>query len=102
MNSSIIIYIIIVINILCLLAGILLGKIIFFHNIVPNQQKTQSTFSKNKSSTSNNSSVNIDSTKYVVPIKTDTLEKKYDTLGETKSSQENISSSVERLKGLKK
>lgn len=43
----------------------------------------------------------IDSTKFVVKIKTDQLEKKYDQLGEIKSSEENINNSVSKLKNMK-
>lgn len=44
---------------------------------------------------------NIDDTKFVVKIKTDQLQKKYDELGETKSSQEDITSSISKLKSMK-
>jgi hypothetical protein len=43
----------------------------------------------------------IDETKIVTKIITDDLEKKYNQLGETKNSQESISSSVNKLKALK-
>jgi hypothetical protein len=45
--------------------------------------------------------ISIDETKIVTKINTDDLEKKYDQLTETKSSQENISSSINKLKALK-
>lgn len=45
--------------------------------------------------------ISIDETKIVTKINTDDLEKKYDQLAETKSSQENISSSINKLKALK-
>ena len=45
--------------------------------------------------------ISIDETKVVTKIKTDDLEKKYNQLGETKNSQEDISSSVNKLKALK-
>ena len=44
----------------------------------------------------------IDSTKYVVDIKTSGMEKKYESLGETKTSEENISSSINKLKNMKR
>jgi hypothetical protein len=44
---------------------------------------------------------NIDDTKFVVKIKTDQLQKKYDELGEMKSSQEDISDSISKLKSMK-
>lgn len=54
---------------------------------------------KNKFATDNN--VKIDDTKFVTDIRTDTLEKKYDSLGDVKSTAENISDSVNKLKNLK-
>lgn len=48
------------------------------------------------------SKIEIDSSKFVVDIKTDNLQKKFDNLGETKQSEENIQSSVNKLKNMKK
>lgn len=45
--------------------------------------------------------ISIDETKIVTKIDTNDLEKKYDHLGEKKSSQENIESSVSKLKNMK-
>jgi hypothetical protein len=45
--------------------------------------------------------ISIDSTKIVTKIDTNNLEKKYDHLGEKKSSQENIENSVSKLKNMK-
>lgn len=44
----------------------------------------------------------IDDKKIVTKINTDNLEKKYDSLGEKKESQENILESVNKLKNLKR
>jgi hypothetical protein len=46
--------------------------------------------------------VNIDETKYVTNIETSNMEKKYTSLGETKISNENIESSIDKLKNLKR
>lgn len=46
--------------------------------------------------------IKIDDSKFVGEISTDSIEKKYGELGETKVSDENISSSVNKLKGMKK
>lgn len=46
--------------------------------------------------------VNIDETKYVTNIETSNMEKKYTSLGETKTSNENIGSSIDKLKNLKR
>ena len=48
------------------------------------------------------SKIEIDSSKFVTDIKTDSMEKKFDSLGENKVSNENIGSSVNKLKGMKK
>lgn len=45
--------------------------------------------------------IEIDDKKFVGDIKTDTLEKKYDSLGETKTSSENISGAINKLKNMK-
>jgi hypothetical protein len=47
-------------------------------------------------------SISIDESKVVVSLDTTDLEKKYQTLGDVKQSGENISSSIDRLKHLKK
>jgi hypothetical protein len=44
---------------------------------------------------------NIDTSKVVVAINTDNLEKKYDNLGDLKQTQDNIHESVNKLKNLK-
>ena len=48
-----------------------------------------------------NKAITINDAKFVVDIKTDGLEKKYDNLGEVKNSDENIQSSVNKLKNMK-
>ena len=44
----------------------------------------------------------IDDTKYVVDIKTEGMEKKYESLGDIKKSEENISDSINKLKNMKR
>lgn len=44
----------------------------------------------------------IDERKIVTDIKTDGMQKKYEELGETKTSNEDISGSVNKLKGMKR
>jgi hypothetical protein len=48
-----------------------------------------------------NQSVSIDETKVVTSINTDNLTKKYDELGDKVVSDENISSSINKLKNMK-
>jgi len=46
--------------------------------------------------------VSIDDTKYVVDIKTSGMEKKYESLGEINQSEEDISTSINKLKNMKR
>jgi hypothetical protein len=58
------------------------------------QRKSVSSNTKHK--------ISIDETKIVTEINTDGLEKKYDQLGETKQSNENIANSINKLKNIKR
>lgn len=49
-----------------------------------------------------NKKISIDSTKVVTDIRTDNLEKKYESLGEFKHSEDDISESISKLKNLKR
>jgi hypothetical protein len=55
----------------------------------------------NQSYLKSNNKISIDETKFVTDIKTDNLEKKYNSLGDIKQSQENINSSINKLKNIK-
>lgn len=57
--------------------------------------------SKTISTNSSSAKIDIDDKKYVVNINTDNLEKKYETLGETKKSYEKIDSAINKLKNMK-
>lgn len=96
-NEHLIILVLICVNILSLTIGYILCKIQTIYNDTYSQQKPVSFFTKQPIQ----KSVNIDETKYVVNIKTENLEKKYDTLGEIKQTTDSISSSVNKLKNLK-
>ncbi len=58
-------------------------------------------FTKQKENNQLKSEISIDDKKFVTEIKTDNLEKKYNSLGDIKSTSENISGSVNKLKNLK-
>ena len=49
-----------------------------------------------------NKTISIDDTKYVVDIQTSGMEKKYESLGDIKQSEENISNSINKLKNMKR
>lgn len=56
---------------------------------------------KSKTNDRNKTTIEIDDTKYVAKISTEGLEKKYTSLGDVKKTDQNISSSVNKLKNLK-
>lgn len=81
----------------CLLffcAGYLLGQNRSYNGV-------SNTRTTNKKTDNKPNNISIDDTKYVVDIKTTGLEKKYDKIGETKESSENITGSINKLKQLK-
>lgn len=57
---------------------------------------------KSKKEERNKANIEIDDTKYVGKIKTDGMEKKYDSLGDVKKSKNDTISSVNKLKNLKR
>lgn len=97
-TESYIIIILLFLNIISLLIGYILGKI----NNLSQSDKPVSFFTKNNEKNNSISKVEIDDRKYVTEIDTKGLEKKYSSIGETKESTENISSSIDKLKNLKR
>ncbi len=93
-----IILILLFLNILSLLIGYIICKI----SSSCNETKPVSFFSKNKDSSPAIQMVEIDDSKYVTEINTKGLEKKYSSIGEKKESKDDISSSIDKLKNLKK
>lgn len=91
------ILILLILNIFSLIIGFILGQIWSISG-VSNIEKPKSFFQQQSE---NKVKVSIDNTKYVTNIKTDNLEKKYNSLGEIKQSQENIENSVNKLKNIK-
>lgn len=104
-NNIILLFILISLNIIFITVGYILGKINkFSHNSTDNQYKPQSFISKQKNNNdtkTQSSIIDIDDTKVVVAIKTDGIEKKYSVLGNTQTSNEDISQSVNKLKNMK-
>lgn len=64
-------------------------------------QPTLCSIKKNRQDTYNKSQISIDDTKFVTDINTNNLEKKYDKLGESTQTSDNISNSVNKLKSMK-
>lgn len=96
MNDSVFISLIILVTMNSLFVGYFIGK-----SFCNNYQidKNKSFFDKEKHQ--NKKNISIDDTKYVSEIRIDGLEKKYTSLGETKTSDENISGSINKLKNMK-
>jgi len=82
------------------LIGYFIGKqsVIGVSNVINNVKPT-SFFNEQSSK---NKLLSIDDTKYVVDIKTSDMEKKYESLGDIKKSEENISNSINKLKNMKR
>lgn len=98
-------YIILILTILIAISfvlGYILGKINNQSSGVSNNGSV-SFFKQQKEQdrTDKQLNIDIDTKKVVIPIKTEDLEKKYNSLGETSSSQENITSSINKLKSMK-
>jgi hypothetical protein len=97
----ILLIILILLNIVFFFLGYFIGRLNSSQAIVESQPI--SFFNKSKSD--NDKMINkitIDESKYVTDIKTSGMEKKYENLGETKVSEENIESSINKLKNIKR
>jgi|694.fasta_scaffold139653_2 hypothetical protein len=99
-NNSIIILVIIILIINSFFIGYLLGRSVSTKGVSNNN--TKSFFKREHEKLNTNNPISIDDKKFVADIKTDGLEKKYDSLGDIKKSEENISNSVNKLKNLKR
>lgn len=100
LNNNVILLIIVILIVNAFLIGYLLGRFTNHNGVSNNKQK--SFFQQQDSKTKEINTINIDDKKFVVDIKTEGLEKKYDSLGEVKQTQDNISNSVNKLKNLKR
>jgi hypothetical protein len=98
-QNIIIICIILILVINSFFIGYLLGRSGRDNGVLNSKPRS---FFDQESLAQKNSQILIDDKKFVVDIKTEGLEKKYDSLGEIKKSEENISNSVDKLKKLKR
>jgi hypothetical protein len=95
--DNIIIYLLVVLNIILVGLGYLLGRL---HT--GNTEYVYNTSNKkNNSIAPSKTSIQINEEKFVTDIRTDNIEKKFETLGDTKTSEENISSAINKLKNMK-
>ncbi|NBX73487.1 MAG: hypothetical protein EBQ89_04225 [Alphaproteobacteria bacterium] len=97
--SQIIIVIFLILNIITFILGYFIGKISKI-NIV-NSNVSDTSFIPIDKQKNSIEKINIDETKVVSKINTSSLEKKYDNLGNTTISDENITDSINKLKKLK-
>lgn len=82
--------------------GFLLGKLNGIQVVTTTEKEIQvKKYRQKEQPVEEKINIEIDSRKVVTDIKTDGLEKKYDTLGEVKQSTENIGSSINKLKNLR-
>lgn len=100
LSLVLIIILFVITYIIIFLLGFLVGRLWSFNGVY----NTGQTGSKVLSSINNKTTgqaISIDSSKFVVDIKTDGLEKKYQSLGDIKGTEETIESSVNKLKNMK-
>lgn len=95
-DHYLIVQILLVLNIIFFLIGFCLGKNTSSQTILE-AQKHRSFFETQKNNTEK---LSIDDKKYVVPIVSN-FEKKYADLGDIKTTEDNINSSVSKLKNMK-
>jgi len=96
-NDIVLKLILLCLNILFFSLGYLYGKIRPLDSSLVNINQPKSFFEQQKTQ----NKIEIDEKKYVGNIKTDGIEKKYVSLGDTTKSDDNIVSSVDKLKNLK-
>lgn len=98
-NTKILIYILLYLNIISLVIGYIIAKLLRTSNQTNYSDNIKRT--QNKSTTQSNN-ITIDDKKIVLDINTSGLEKKYSSLGQVTQTETNISESVNKLKNLKK
>ena len=99
-NELLLDIVLLILNIFSFSIGLILGKIWYSSSVYQGIEKPKSFLQKTNELSKDK--VSIDDKKVVLNIKTDGMEKKYENLGEIKQSSENISSSVDKLKQMKK
>lgn len=81
--------------IVALILGYILGKISSNTGVIDTKTK------KNNSTKNGSVPEIIDDTKFVIKVKTEGLQKKYEKLGDVKSSDHNINNAISKLKNMK-
>ena len=93
------IYLIVLLNLICFILGFLSAKLLISGGVSYSSQATIATPGKNQEKLTKK--VSIDDSKYLTNIDINSLEKKYSNIAEETHSEENISSSVSKLKQMK-
>lgn len=81
--------------------GLFIGGL-YLNRGVSNDRISINRTNKNIAEKNNTKAISIDDSKFVTDIKTDGMEKKYASIAETKSSSEDISGSISKLKNMKR
>lgn len=96
-------------SLIFLLIGFILGQQLRMNYWYPKEDEQEESFVKKHTKKKKKldkheeeDTISIDSSTHVVSIKTDNLEKKYEEITEKVKTDENISSSINKLKSLKK
>lgn len=97
MDSTFILYTLLYLNIISFILGYLVSHI---KNIIV-INNSQTNFKKKLVTSTQSSNIEIEEKKYVVNIDTSNMEKKYESLGEVKQTNDNIGNSINKLKNLK-
>lgn len=98
------IYILLFTNIVCFCLGYFWCKLSSgdMHSDINDMVSVKSKkLTRNKSEIENTEKIEIDDTKYVSKIDTGNLEKKYESLGQVKTTEDDTISSINKLKNLK-
>ncbi len=99
MTNNFIIYLTVILNLICFILGFLTARLVSFGGVSYNSQATITTPGKNREKLTKK--VSIDDSKYITNIDTNSLERKYTNIAEETLSEENIGSSVSKLKQMK-
>lgn len=91
-------------SIIFLIIGYILGQNLNTISLKTENTKIDSFFNKQskKNKQVQNDKIDIDSSTHVVKINTDNLQKGYSEMGQKQTTEEDISSSINKLKNLKK
>jgi hypothetical protein len=99
-NELLLDIVLLILNVFSFSIGLILGRTWCSSSVYQSIERPKSFLQKTNEVSKDK--VVIDDKKVVLNIKTDGMEKKYENLGEVKQSSENISSSVDKLKQMKK